>query len=299
MIAVIDVNHSFHKSFFIFSKWNKEIDLTNHKQKGVLMRKVVTDLMASVNKLYQSPEDVYFCFDSHTWRKNFCKEYKGGRGNKAEGFHEVINELYDIMTAKGFKTLKVEGAESDDCIAFIANTFPNEKIIISGDEDMHQLLDADVHVWNNNLQKPIIFTAINFSERKFLNVSHQNKVVNPKLSIFKKVMLGCTSDEVSPLIDKKGIGPKTIEKFFNSYPRLMESKNNSFLEEMIKNEFKYSRPDFQNKLSHNERLVKLDLNFLPPEINSGITMRLKELSSLEKVTNFSIEGVLSKTKYFL
>lgn len=189
MIAIIDVNHSFHKSYFVFRNWNKDADLTQPKPRGILMRKAVTDLMASIGKLNHRPEDVYFCFDSHTWRKEFSKEYKSSRGSKEEGFHAIINELHEIMTSNGFKTFKIEGAESDDCIAYIANVFPYEKIIISADEDMHQLLNTDVFVWNNNLKKPIVFSAFETS-KTFFTFDYEKKDCRPNRFPLQKSYAG-------------------------------------------------------------------------------------------------------------
>lgn len=300
MIAIIDVNHSFHKSFFVFKKWDNS-DLNTEFGQGRLMRKAVTDLFASVNKLFHKPEDVFFCFDSHAWRKQFNSEYKADRSGKEEGFYTVINTLYEIMKEKGYKALKVDGAESDDCIAFLTKADPRKKIIISADEDMHQLLNKNVVVWNNNVKKPILFTD-RPDETLYFDFKYETKLVNPRLSLFKKIMLGCSGDNVSALIDKKGVGEKTIEKLYTIFNGdenfLFENTDRKALEETISRNLSYQREDFQQKFEENLSLVFLHPSNLPEIILDGLIYEYDSL--IEKpVQNYSMESLLNNSKFFL
>lgn len=112
-------------------------------------------------------------------------------------------------------------------------------------------------------------------------------------------MLGCTGDEVSPLIDKKGVGEKTIEKFCIKWPELIDFENPLALEKIINQELKYFRPDFHNKLQHNIRLVRLDHEILPDKIRQNLEKRSIELIPKSSKTTYSIEEVLSNSEYFI
>jgi 5'-3' exonuclease len=296
MIAIIDVNHSFHKSFFVFSKWdNSDINTETGQEK--LMRKAVTDLFASVNKLWQKPKDVYFCFDSHTWRKDFTHEYKAHRDKKPNGFYKVINSLYEIMKSKEFKTFKVNQAESDDCIAFLTKTLSGHKLVISADEDMHQLLNDEVVVWNNNVKKPIVFTSTK-DEKLYFNFPYEKQIVDPQLSLFKKVILGCSGDGVSALVDKKGVGEKTIEKLYSKLGSYSPESNPEEIKVLLQEGLGFSRDDYFEKYKENVSLVNLDLTSLPESIIKGMIDGFKEIESFEIKQSFDIESLLSGSKYY-
>jgi DNA polymerase-1 len=264
------------------------------------MRKAATDLMANVNKLYLKPDQVYFCFDSSSWRKYTDANYKSDRSSKEQGFYDVINDLYDLMVQNGFNAVKGTFAESDDCIAVLCEVFPEtDKIIISADEDMHQLINENTVVWNNNLKKPIVFLSSEQNQKVYLNVNYEKKVVDPKLSLFKKVMLGCSGDNISPLIEKRGVGEKTIEKLY--HPKMeIDIENILDLEEEVRKKLKYERPDFINKAETNLQLVTLGSKNLPDNILNSIIFRINEIIDRgENLENeYVIDSVLKNSKYF-
>jgi len=298
MMVAIDVNHSFHKSFFVFKKNYADADLSTEKGKAQMMRKATIDLMASINKLWVKPENVLFCFDSKSWRKTLSQDYKVHRKEKEDGFHDIINELYEILLQKNFLALKAEGAESDDLIAFFSILRNGDNFIISGDEDMHQLISEKTSVWNNNLKKPIVYLK-EHNERAYLNVNYSKVIVDPKMSLFTKIMLGCDGDGVSALIDKKGIGLKTIEKFYNKIGKF-NIYNDSIKDlgiEVEKN-FNYFRPDFEEKFLLNRKLVVLGITEIPDHVTGNIIQEFNINFKKQPNLNYTMEEVLKDTKFF-
>jgi 5'-3' exonuclease len=286
MIVIIDTNHSFHKSYFVVKSTQSDFDLSKVKYKGMLVRKAVTDLMASIDKLYMKPSEVFFCFDDHSWRKSESAEYKADRSKKEPEFYECIQEVHDSLKRNGYKVVKSENAESDDCISVLCSIFhTREKLIISADEDMHQLIDQHTYVWNNNLKKPIVFISENNEKILLERIKYEKRVVDPKLVLFKKIMLGCSGDNISPLIDKKGVGEKTVEKVYKTLIKKGVDPINDIME--IRNQssimLKYNRHDFINKANQNRMLVELSYNSMPKNIWSLIFQKIVSTTNFDSV----------------
>jgi len=289
MVAIIDVSHVFHKSYFICRKNNESFSLENQRDKTILIRKVVADLMNSIGKLFHAPENVFFCFDSESWRKWLEPEYKANRAEKEVGLKDTLDEVYSILLSLSYKVFKADGAEADDCISFICYLFSDQqKIIISGDVDMHSLIDENTVVWNNNVQKPRIF-LLNQDEFCYLNHPYEKILTEPKLVLFQKIALGCPTDNIAALIDKKGVGLKTIEKFYRKFVRMVEEPLIYALE--LEREsaifFKYSRVDFEERLTINVQLVDLTIDNLPAEIvQSMLDAYMKDILSIFRVPKY-------------
>jgi len=91
----------------------------------------------------------FFCWDSKkSYRKLIYPDYKENRNKDPKvkerlkkAFPQFIELQEDVLPWMGFKNIYSQnGYEADDLIAYLAYRFPRDYVIVSGDEDLFQLL---------------------------------------------------------------------------------------------------------------------------------------------------------------
>jgi DNA polymerase-1 len=104
-----------------------------------------------------------------------------------------------ILPDIGFKCYQHEGYEADDLIASAVKNNPFHFVIVSGDEDMYQLLSEKVSMYKTN--KKEFYTLADFTNEYHITPSEWPTV---------KAMSGCTTDEIPGL---PNIAEKTAAKY--------------------------------------------------------------------------------------
>lgn len=155
-------------------------------------------------------------------RRGVYSAYKAGRKprlNREYGEDETVDDarknmqwqygkLREYLDLLGVAQVEVESCEADDVIGYICAINPDvQKVVMSTDRDMLQLVDNRTIVFSPTRKQ--YFTAKNFKELE--NVLPEN-------FIYLKALSGDGSDNLKGI---KGLGPKTIMKFF---PVLAERK---------------------------------------------------------------------------
>jgi DNA polymerase-1 len=84
-------------------------------------------------------------------RKEVYSEYKAQRSSRPDLLREQWPHLEPLVSAFGYRNLKVDGYEADDVIASIAEQAktsdpPVEVMVVTGDRDAYQLVDDDVRI---------------------------------------------------------------------------------------------------------------------------------------------------------
>ena len=104
----------------------------------------------------ESDADVILAWDSkHYWRRDYYPQYKAGRrkGRQESGLDwneifEVTNKIRDeIKENLPYKSVEVYGAEADDIIAVVSNSY-DKVMIVSSDKDFIQLHTGSVKQWS-------------------------------------------------------------------------------------------------------------------------------------------------------
>ena len=83
-------------------------------------------------------------------RKQLTGKYKGDRKRMEGNFYEQVNDTQEFLS-HFFKQYYVDGYETDDLLATIASQRSKngkKTIIISGDYDMHQMIDENTYVYH-------------------------------------------------------------------------------------------------------------------------------------------------------
>ncbi len=193
MRLVIDCNNLCYMSFYALGGLEY-----NGKSTGVIY--------GFLNQLYSlcrkhTPDQILFCWDSRkSYRKKMYPEYKANRSNKSEEELQVLREAYEqfndlrehVLPSLGFQNnYQIPGYEADDIIAWLVWRCPDDYIIVSGDQDLYQLLQKTKQCETSILSPS---TGKMFTYDMFYSVYGLS---NPCIDWVKaKAIGGCDSDNV-------------------------------------------------------------------------------------------------------
>ncbi len=164
-----------------------------------MLRRLVTD--------YQ-PTHMAVVFDAKgpTFRDELYADYKANREAMPDDLARQIAPLHAVIEALGFPLIMVSGVEADDVIGTLARqaAAAGMAVIIStGDKDMAQLVDEQIHLVNTMSNWVADSAAV---KTKF--------GVAPERIIDYLALIGDSSDNV-PGVPK--VGPKTAAKWLEQY----------------------------------------------------------------------------------
>lgn len=264
--------------------------------------------MVDLSKKYDdSPVcEVVYAFDmGHSpRRKQLYPDYKGNRkkertDEEKEWMSEFIkqaNILYDILPLFGVKTYRKKDWEGDDLIfalsARMKTEYPNDVIVIvSTDEDFHQLVSGNVHLYSP--VKQVLYTPENYEE--LMGIPQE-------LFLTYKVLKGDSSDGIPGI---PGIGEKTGKSLVNTYGNLEQLLSSK--EELCKSKRteKIFTLEGLNTLSRNNQLINLgdyvDVSEIADEVDEVI--REEPFVDTKKCKDFlmkyQLTSILVKYKKFI
>jgi DNA polymerase-1 len=173
-----------------------------------------------IHKLLQDYQPDYFAvvFDAKgkNFRNDWYPEYKAHRPPTPEDLTCQIEPLHEIIRAEGFPLLIVNNVEADDVIATLAREAErnNIKTIIStGDKDLAQIVNHDIHLINTMTNTLLDPPAV-----------LEKYGVPPEQIIDYLTLVGDSADNV-PGVPK--VGPKTAAKWLHEYGSLDEVIRNA------------------------------------------------------------------------
>lgn len=144
----------------------------------------------SYYKLWTTFSEVIFTWDHKLdhGEANFRKSlvpYKENRENKDDAVFAIIDELLTITKNLGCKNILPKSLEADDIIYYICKHTKGEKLVISSDKDLLQLVSEDTTIYSPN--KKIIYNKDNF--KSLMGMETKDFVVY-------KAILGDVSDNI-------------------------------------------------------------------------------------------------------
>ena len=195
-ILVFDISNMLYRTFFVNKTKHSAEESAGLAHHAALI---------TLNKYFRNfkPHKVVMAFDRTSWRKAYTadelcisgKPYKGNRRQNmtpAEKemfakFIQHINDFEDMITKQtSVICLAGDGLEADDLIAGVAETFPDDEVIIvSADKDLIQLL--------RGINVKLIDPATGKDRRKLLNDDYNGDV---DYFMFEKCIRGDTGDNV-------------------------------------------------------------------------------------------------------
>lgn len=164
------------------------------------------------------PEYSAVCFDhkGETLRKKQYQAYKAQRAKMPDDLIPQISLVKDLVDALNVPRFELEGYEADDLIGTINrqvehldNSLLTE--IVTGDQDMFQLVDNDTHIWMpaRGRQQGDMEYDQTLVEKKMQ--------IKPNQVVDFKALSGDASDNIPGI---KGIGKKTATKLINRFENL-------------------------------------------------------------------------------
>ncbi len=160
----------------------------------------------------EKPSHILIAFDHarKTFRNSLYHDYKMQRKPTPQ---ELIVQFPYIK--KMLKTMKIEvmesaGIEADDIIGTASKLFSGDKIILSGDRDLLQLIDDDTSVW---LTKKGVSEVEKVDNNNIISLFH----LKPSQIIDFKALMGDQSDNIPGV---KGVGEKTALLLLEEYKTL-------------------------------------------------------------------------------
>jgi DNA polymerase I len=212
-------------------------DLSHEEQKVGIIFGFLKQIL-SLSKRFETNQFL-FCWDSkRSLRKEMYPSYKTRPKISQEdyAFEKFAYSQFAELRMKtipkfGFKNSFIQtGLEADDIIAIITLTYEKDFVIVSGDQDLYQLLSPNVRMFSTKTKK--ITTVDSFKD---------DWNVTPQQWAMVKQIAGCTSDTVEGIA---GVGNKTAVKYLNNVlGKKTKAFNNIIQDRMV--------------IQRNEALVKL------------------------------------------
>ncbi|MEN9262321.1 MAG: DNA polymerase I [Thermostichus sp. HHBFW_bins_43] len=220
-----------------------------------------------------TPTHVAVAFDARqpTFRHEVDETYKAGRPETPPEFIEDVENLKQLLTTLRIPILMAPGFEADDILGTLSTVAAKDYHvqILSGDQDLFQLIDADGRV-------------------RVLHLNNKDRIsefgpqqVKEKLGIWPwqvvdyKALCGDSSDNIPGV---KGIGPKRAVELLNRYGKLDEIFNH--LDEIKGKVQQYLKEGIQ-AAHHSQFMAKIKLDVpLPLDWDS---MRLRGFDQEELI----------------
>ena len=108
-----------------------------------------------------NPTHLAIVFDPKgpTFRNELYSEYKANRSETPQELKKQLEIITKKLPSTNLKSITVENYEADDVLGTIGKTLGNEKtkiLIYSGDSDLHQLIDDNIHIITTSRNGEII-----------------------------------------------------------------------------------------------------------------------------------------------
>lgn len=203
MLLIVDSNEVAYRSFFAGGRLSYQDVPT-----GVIYKflKKIEEIGTKIRK----PATLVFCWDhDFSKRKEMYPEYKSNRNKDSiEGIKDLFQQmefLQDEFVEIGFYSYQFYGLEADDIIASICIDNPREeKIIVSQDSDMYQVLDKKTSMLRKTDKETVDLYTLKAFKKEY--------GVTPEDWILVKAIAGCAVDNIKGV---SGIGEKRAIQFIN------------------------------------------------------------------------------------
>lgn len=205
-----------------------------------------------------SPTHLVIAFDHarKTFRNEIYPEYKMQRKSTPEELISQFPLIKQMLSAMKIKTIEESGIEADDIIGSISKSCDCTKIILSGDRDLLQLIDASTSVW---LTKKGVSEVDKVDKDKI----KEEFEITPEQVIELKALMGDTSDNIPGV---SGVGEKTAKALILEY---------GSLDNVYKN-IESIRPKLQEKLINDKEIAYISKTLATIKTDCDINFNLEE-----------------------
>lgn len=198
MNLIIDASNVIHRTFWASQKVESFPDSNIHCLMFLRALKGYSDLTKPTTT-YCAWDDTYKTSSGPNFRKQLIGEdvYKAGRDkDKTAAVFAQVGNIRELSSYLGAKNINPFNLEADDTISFLCNKMDNsadpQKVIVSSDEDLLQLVSDTTHIYTPT--KKIVITPNNFKE--VVGIEQENFLIH-------KCLVGDKSDNIKRVISNK------------------------------------------------------------------------------------------------
>ena len=213
-MIIIDMNQIALASVMMQLRMDETTEVSEDMVRHMILNSIRNYVMQFKSEYVENDADVILAWDSkHYWRRDYYPQYKASRRKGRQESDLDWNEIFgvtnkirdEIKENMPYKSVEVYGAEADDIIAIVSNSY-DKVMIVSSDKDFIQLHKENVKQWS-----PVTKQEVN---------GH-----NPDTYIKEHVLKGDSGDGVPNVLSpdhtftdglrQKPLGKKRIEKMIN------------------------------------------------------------------------------------
>ena len=213
-MIIIDMNQIALASVMMQLRMDETTEVSEDMVRHMILNSIRNYVMQFKSDYVESDADVILAWDSkHYWRRDYYPQYKASRRKGRQESDLDWNEIFgvtnkirdEIKENMPYKSVEVYGAEADDIIAIVSNSY-DKVMIISSDKDFIQLHTDNVKQWS-----PVTKQEVNGHD--------------PDTYIKEHVLKGDSGDGVPNVLSpdhtftdglrQKPLGKKRIEKMIN------------------------------------------------------------------------------------
>ena len=201
---IFDLNNIAWRSLYITSGYgSKQYSYDSQFEIDQLIRKMATDVAYIIRLI--NPARVIFALDDKSWRRDIKIEenegYKAQRTKSTfinwDNVYAALTEFSEILENNGMIVTKIPTAEGDDTVSLWTHELIDNQsqhvIIVSGDEDLRQLVRVKTLPFNNK----IVFSTV-------FNPFMQGKNASRKLYVPQYFQTWINETEVVDIFNMKG-----------------------------------------------------------------------------------------------
>jgi 5'-3' exonuclease len=272
---ILDCNNLLYRTFWL----SKNKTLTNSRGENVGGVYYFLNCVKSYTKQYE-PDRIFAAWDKKlTWpSSNFRKEmltvqYKGNRNyTPFEGVHNYDDLIQQMLSNLNIKNIYPNVMEADDVIAWLCHTLDGEKVVVSTDKDMWQLVNQDTKIFFPTGKKEI--NLDNFAREAGIAKEHY---------LLYKCILGDISDNVKGV---EGYGKVKAKKVAENGVSMLTEEQQQIVQTNLKlSDLLYGYRYYpEEEICYKEQMEQLKENTLDMESFKDIISYL-ELDSITKDIN--------------
>ena len=245
-------------SSYIYRAFYAMRELSNSKGLPTNAVYILTRMLLKLLK-EKSPRYIAFVLDSKgpTHRHETFEAYKATRQKMPEALQVQFPYILEVVKALGIPILQKEKLEADDIIAALARRFKPQVdvVVVSGDKDLMQLVDAKVIVWDT-LKDQLYDTD---------GVKARFKIGPEFIADFLAIM-GDSSDNIPGV---PGIGEKGAIDLITRF---------GHLEEIVKNSDAIPSEKQKKAIKENTARARLSLELARLDRDADLVTTLSDLS---------------------
>jgi len=207
-IMLIDGNSLMYRAFFAMSPVLTDKGIYTNAVYGFL------NMLLKATQDY-TPTHIAVAFDMHekTFRNDIYPDYKGNRSETPEELRPQFDIIKDVLRSMQIHIIETPRFEADDILGTMSKRAQKEgykALLVTGDRDILQLVNDDVHVY---------MTVKGISDIEIFDVDKVKEKYSlaPIQIIDMKGLMGDSSDNIPGV---KGVGEKTAIKLLGEYGSL-------------------------------------------------------------------------------